>query len=158
MSYVQPYKVLVESDTLSTNGQIRWRVDDANGTNVVPAMTAQYGIGISRSVVRDDLIKFLNVQMCKDVTTMPTVVDGSSQQSGQAANYADQEVPSGTINGSNKVFTLAHAPSPAASLLLVLNGIVQQQGSGNDYTLSGTTITYANAPLSGSTHLCWYRF
>ena len=74
-----------------------------------------------------------------------------------AVNFADLETPSGTINSSNVTFTLAHAPSAAASLILVLNGAVQNAG-GNDYTLSGSTITFASAPLTGSNLICWYRY
>jgi hypothetical protein len=72
-------------------------------------------------------------------------------------SFADAEVPSGTINGSNTSFTLANAPSPAGSLILTKNGVVQKAG-GTDYTLSSLTITYAAAPVSGDALLAWYRF
>lgn len=71
--------------------------------------------------------------------------------------FADAEVPSGTINGSNVTFTLAHTPSPAASLDLYLNG-VEQRAAGVDYTLSTGTITYGTAPPTGSTLVCYYRY
>jgi len=76
--------------------------------------------------------------------------------SGSGVTFADTEVPSGTVNGANTVFTLANAPSPAASLVLFLNGVAQRP-AGVDYTLSGLTITYVTAPLTGETHVCWYR-
>jgi len=75
------------------------------------------------------------------------------------SNYADNEVPSGTINGTNLAFTVAHTVNPAASLQLYLNGVLQMQG--RDYTLSGTTITYTVAPNiseGGDWHVCWYRY
>jgi hypothetical protein len=72
-------------------------------------------------------------------------------------NFADEETPGGSINSSNTAFTLANAPSPAASLLLVLNGLVLQQGAGKDYTLSGSNITMAVAPSTGDVLLAWYR-
>ena len=76
--------------------------------------------------------------------------------SGGGPNFADAEVP--TDSGDHQHFTLAHAPSPGASLILVLNGVVQQQGGGDDYTLSSLTITLANV-LSGTfTMLAWYRW
>jgi hypothetical protein len=65
-----------------------------------------------------------------------------------------QEVPTGTINGTNTTFTLSAAPSPASSLLLFLNGVEQLPGT--DYTLSGSTITYINAPVAGDWHNAWY--
>lgn len=70
--------------------------------------------------------------------------------------FADAETPTGSINGSNVTFTLAFTPSPAASLLCAENGL-SQRASGNDFTLSTNTITYATAPPSGATLACFYR-
>lgn len=58
--------------------------------------------------------------------------------------FADNETPGGTFDGANTVFTLAHAPNPAASLILILNG--QYLTAGTDYNLSNTTITFVEAP------------
>lgn len=71
--------------------------------------------------------------------------------------FVDAETPTGTINGTNALFTLSYAPSPAVSLLLVKNGLVQRTGT--DYTLSGVAITYLPGaiPQVGDTHLAWYR-
>jgi hypothetical protein len=77
---------------------------------------------------------------------------------GGSPNFADAETPSGTIDGVNTTFTLAHAPSPAASLILVMNGITLREGGGNDYTLSTSTITMASAPETGTILICWYRY
>ncbi|MBY0505250.1 MAG: hypothetical protein K2X03_15155 [Bryobacteraceae bacterium] len=55
-------------------------------------------------------------------------------------NFSDSETPSGAADGSNAVFTLSAAPSPASSLALFRNGLLQS--AGNDYTLNGTTITF----------------
>jgi hypothetical protein len=65
------------------------------------------------------------------------------------------ETPAGTINGSNVTFTLANTPLPASSLKLYLNGVRQKAG-GEDFTLSGATITFVNAPLTGSILLADY--
>ena len=73
------------------------------------------------------------------------------------ANFADDETPSGSINGSNTAFTLAHSPNPGASLQLFLNGVLQQPG-GADYTLSGASITMTSAPATGDILLAWYRY
>jgi len=71
--------------------------------------------------------------------------------------FADAEVPSGTINGSNVTFTLAHTPSPALSTSCFENGLNQIAGSA-DYTLSTATITYGTAPPTGTTLICNYRY
>ena len=66
------------------------------------------------------------------------------------------EVPSGTVDGSNKVFTLASSPIPAASLMLFVNGVFQVQGT--HYNLSGATITFTdgNVPASGDIITAFY--
>ena len=73
-----------------------------------------------------------------------------------ASNFVDKEIPSGSINGSNTTFTLANTPV-SGSEHLYLNGILQESGSGNDYTISGVTITMATAPLSGEKLRVSYR-
>ena len=77
--------------------------------------------------------------------------------SGSAVNFADNETPSGTINGSNTAFTLANTPNPTASLKVSLNGFLQS-ASGVDYSLSGTTITFNTAPRTGSILRVSYRY
>src|SRR5579863_4389174 len=57
-----------------------------------------------------------------------------------------QGAPTGSINGSNTSFTLSPTPAVAGNVNCFLNGIQQQQGAGNDYTISGATITYLTAP------------
>ena len=92
-------------------------------------------------------------------------VDGSSGPCGtgggggvSGASFADSEVPAGLINGSNAVFTLVSAPSPAGSLELYLNGLLMRQGA--DYQLSVNTITFflASIPQTGDLLVASYRF
>ncbi|MFZ5985498.1 MAG: hypothetical protein ACOYWZ_00005, partial [Bacillota bacterium] len=59
-----------------------------------------------------------------------------------------RETPSGAINGTNVTFTLANTPVTGTETVY-LNGLLQEPGAGNDYTISGTTITYLSAPLTG---------
>jgi hypothetical protein len=59
--------------------------------------------------------------------------------------FVDGETPAGSINGSNTVFTLASAPSPASGLQLYRNGLLLKLGS--DYTLTGNAITFAAASV-----------
>lgn len=64
------------------------------------------------------------------------------------SNKVTRETPSGTINGSNVTFALASTPV-SGSEEVFLNGILQDAGAGNDYTISTGTITMLTAPLSG---------
>lgn len=67
-----------------------------------------------------------------------------------------EETPSGTIDGINVTFTLAHTPT-AGTVRLFLNGARQQAGGG-DYTISGATITFNSAPPTGSILLADYQY
>lgn len=51
--------------------------------------------------------------------------------------------------------TLTDTPV-ANSLHLYLNGLLQEEGSGKDFTISGTTITWANAPETGDILIAYY--
>lgn len=58
-----------------------------------------------------------------------------------------EETPSGVVDGVNTVFTLTKNPKPLNSLLLFLNGVKLREGAGNDYTLSGKTITFESGMI-----------
>jgi hypothetical protein len=87
-------------------------------------------------------------------------VDGSSGPCGSSSSqpgYVDNEVPAGVIDGANAVFTIAGAPSPAASLALYKNGMLMKDGF--DFSLSGSSIQFITAatPQPGDTLLASYR-
>lgn len=66
----------------------------------------------------------------------------------RVANYVVRETPTGLVNNSNTAFVLAATPV-ANTEHVYLNGILQDVGAGNDYTISGATITFAEAPTTG---------
>lgn len=70
-------------------------------------------------------------------------------------DFVKQEVPSGTINGSNAVFTVSQTIDENESLKVYLNGVFQKQGT--HYTVSGTTITFSIAPALGQELDCVYH-
>ncbi len=72
------------------------------------------------------------------------------------SNFVDRETPSGTVNGSNTAFTLANTPV-AGSEHVYLNGLLQEPGAGNDYTISGAGLTYLTAPVTGDKIRVSYR-
>lgn len=81
-------------------------------------------------------------------TTAITFVNPLSSIGLTSSNFVFDETPSGTINGSNASFTIANTPT-AGTVRLFRNGVRVLSGSGNGYTLSGTTITMTTAPVSG---------
>lgn len=71
-------------------------------------------------------------------------------------NFISKETPAGTINGVNVTFTLANTPV-AGSEEVFVNGMLQDVGAGNDYTISGAVITLLTAPLTGEKIRVSYR-
>jgi hypothetical protein len=88
-------------------------------------------------------------------------VDGTSGAcatgGGTGPVFVDAETPAGAVDGSNGSFTLTGSPSPAASLQLFRNGILQKATV--DFTLSGSSITFAGGsiPQSGDVIQTYYR-
>lgn len=70
------------------------------------------------------------------------------------SNVVTRETPSGSVNGSNTAFTLANTPL-AGSEHVWLNGLLQEPSS-EDYSISGATITFVTAPVSGDRIRCSY--
>lgn len=77
-------------------------------------------------------------------------VDGTAGPCGGVMPvWVDLETPAGVVNGVNTVFVLSGAPSPAGSLHLYRNGVLQRVGV--DYSLNGSTVTFnaVATPQSG---------
>jgi hypothetical protein len=62
------------------------------------------------------------------------------------ANYVVRETPTGTPNGVLTTFTLANTPI-AGSEHVYVNGILQNSGGGNDYTIATNTITFLSGAI-----------
>lgn len=94
---------------------------------------------------------------CRNIKKAVKSLLTNPQQIG-VPTFVDAETPSGVTGGSTSL-TLAYSPSPAASLILVRNGVVLRQGSGKDYTISGASITLSQAVASDGNEwfLAWYR-
>lgn len=71
-------------------------------------------------------------------------------------NFIDHEFPNGQINGVNKVFELNQLPKKGSEHIY-LNGLLQDQGEDNDYTINGKVITFNISPPSSSKITCSYR-
>lgn len=71
------------------------------------------------------------------------------------SGFVWSETPSGSVNGSNTSFVLANTPQ-AGTVRVHQNGLRLFAGAGNDYTISGGTITFITAPATGDTLLVDY--
>ncbi len=71
--------------------------------------------------------------------------------------WTGNEIPHGTIDGSNNIFTLAGIPNPTSTILVQKNGQILYNGIG--YTLSGNTLTFLSGyiPIIGDDIRVWYQ-
>lgn len=93
-------------------------------------------------------------------TVALAVAAATASSPGSSASIIWNEVPSGTMNGSNATFTLAQAPD-ATKIILSLNGLILRPGASHDYTVSGSTVTLtaqAVKPESGDSLLATYAY
>jgi hypothetical protein len=107
-----------------------------------------------RGVLYDDLAPTdgqVYVYDAQNARAIPRTINGA---------YADQEVPTGAVDGANLEFTLVQPPFPAASLHVWRNGILQKRGEGGDYTVSGNTISFfeVSVPQPGDLLQTSYRW
>lgn len=106
----------------------------ARSTDALTITRNQESSGASTKNTADKTYKMILALTAKMITDIGSQVDNI--------------IPTGDINGSNKVFTLPDSPSPASSLVLISAGMFMTSG-GEDYTLVGSTITFVNAPYTG---------
>lgn len=132
------------------SGTLRLTGDYVEVDEVVPPGSPGAGSG---RIYLDSLTGELSVK--KDDGSVVSLEQQQAQ--GTFAVFADAETPGGTIDGVNDAFTLADSPSPAESLTLTVNGVVQEPGV--DFTLIGSDVTFlAGAiPQTGDSLLAWYR-
>ena len=118
-------------------------VSDANGIPTHSAVTATelgYLSGVTSSI-QDQLDDKLEAADIADKL--------------ESVDFVFNEVPTGDIDGVNDEYVLAATPV-ADKIEVFLNGVLQQPGAGNDYTIATATITFEDAPLSGDKILVNY--
>lgn len=85
--------------------------------------------------------------------------EGGNSDSGGGSSIATQlvqnEVPSGSIDGSNLTFATLNAFLPS-TLQVFLNGDLQQAGASNDYVEGSGDFTFSIPPKPGDVILLTY--
>lgn len=115
-----------------------------SGSNIYPTISGTETIGILAQPVSGVYAKTMNT--------------------GAVLINVWNEVPSGLINNSNKVYTLAFKPYIASNAIQLFKAGSYQALSGVsgiasfDYSLSGSTITMVSAPTSGTNLLANYAY
>ena len=115
-------------------------------------VTAIGALKVTDAMINDDVATGLagtGLTATAGVLSVDAVVDNIVEADIQV------EDESANVDGIVTVFTLTNEPV-ANSLQVFLNGLLQQQGSGKDYTWSGTSVTFATAPLTGDILLVHY--
>jgi hypothetical protein len=133
----------------------------ANAANLISIGAAGIGITPASAAAQVILANASNVPawtaLTGDVTIGATGVTTVNNLAGSGfmkyPALIANEIPGGTINGSNATFALANTPQ---WLQLFLNGVVLEVGSGNDYTIAGTAITMLLVPQSGDKLRAYY--
>ncbi len=69
--------------------------------------------------------------------------------------FVENEVPTGTVDGSNTNFTLSFTPDPTKELKVYVNG--QRLKETEDFSISGDTLTLNTAPPTNSIILIDYH-
>jgi hypothetical protein len=149
----------VESGETAPTADTTIQITDVAGLSTALSMRPQIGIGFadSRAAVIDSSgaidAAAGNPSDCVHVDGTTGACGGSSSVSA----FVDGETPSGTVDGVNMQFTLSQLPSPATSLALFRNGLLQDPGG--DFTIANRTITFAggSTPQPGDTLLASYR-
>ena len=94
----------------------------------------------SITTVAGDTANFISLGSGNWICVSYQRASGAALVSG-SSTYQRATAVSGTQNSSNKVFTLASAVS-ANSEQIFMNGQLLTPGSGNDYTIASTTVTF----------------
>jgi hypothetical protein len=132
----QQIDVVAADNSLTVNpDSMQVKLDPARAITVVAA-----GIGVNPD--NTTIEANVNALRVKPASIGDTQLAVTYQKQ---ANIVIRETPTGAINGINTTFTLANTPI-AGSEQVYLNGILQEPGAGNDYTIAGATITYLTAP------------
>jgi hypothetical protein len=149
-----PSDILAGAGLLRTGQVIDIVAADAsmtiNADNIQVKLDGAGAIGVGASGIKSN-VDNATVEISTNALRVKPASIGDTQLSvvyQKQANIVTRETPTGTINGVNTTFTLAATPV-VGSERVFLNGLLQEPGAGNDYTISGVTITYLTAPATG---------
>jgi hypothetical protein len=144
------YFILISNGTAAGTWDVSYTAGGGSGT--VTTVSVVSANGFSGTVANAGTTPAITMQtsvtgLLKGNGTAISAAVASTDYLAQTS-FVVRETPSGTINGANATFTLANTPI-ANTEEIFLNGLLLEPGAGNDYTISGTTITMLNIPNTG---------
>lgn len=135
------------------SGSALTRATDFDAWTEIPGAT----IPVTEGSTNNDVIYLSTANAGGTIGTTAITFQSVGVSSGlQNSNFVDKEIPTGAINGTNTAYTLAFTPVLGSEHLYV-NGVLQESGSGNDYTISGANITMLSALGTGEKLRVSYR-
>ena len=150
--------------------QSNWSITQANIGYVAENQANKENITIDTNTTKYPTINLLKVGLdakqatLVSATNIKTINGSSILGSGDlvvnSATYHRFTVVTGTQNSSNKIFTIANALTSGTEQVF-LNGQLLNPGAGNDYQISGTTITFEagfTAPAAADVIRCYGRY
>jgi hypothetical protein len=159
---LEPSDVALNVDT--TAGAVTITIPDAvatvNTTTVITKISADTNqVVTAGEPISGQTSRILTTEY--DSMTIESTDAGWVMIAGPPSRFADNETPSGAMDGTNPTFTLLFAPTPIESLRLYYDGIEQLQGA--DISVTGNTITFlraANLPddAYGESLRAFYRY
>lgn len=157
-------RILVKNEAAGANNGLYVLIQLGDGST--PWKLRRAGDADSDADVRSCLVAFVEEgavnsgRMFVLTNTNPVVLNTTALVFEEKVPLALEwlETPGGTIDGVNDTFTLAK--TPVGKIMLFSNGVLQDPGSGNDYQLSGVTITFepGSIPQTGDKLLVTYRY
>ena len=140
--------ITVNADDIEVNLDGSTLALGASGLSLADGASATLFVGQGAS---DTTYNAVGGDLTMDASAAFTIADSYVTDT-----WVTRETPTGTVNGSNADFTMAATPLSNTDCIY-LNGILQNTGGANDYTLSGAIITFNTAPESGDVILVNYN-
>jgi hypothetical protein len=147
---------------VNSAGKEGLRLSSATGTNAPAGIVGFYAEGAYKSRINNDGSFSGNASTATALSTTGAAgtfwANNNTWQTpagGGSSTWADAEIPSGLINGSNTAYTLAASPSPSTSLALYANGVRLRPTT--DYSITGSAITMVAALQTGDWFYADYR-
>jgi hypothetical protein len=115
----------------------------------VAAVDASTSESLSRvTTTLSQSIDAFTLTMVTQSNMLATIEDLALSNTKSTNIYVNKEIPIGVIDGTNSSFTLRNTPVNGSEHLY-LNGLLIEDGSQTDYTISGSVITFCEPLLEG---------
>lgn len=113
---------------------------------LIGTVSDTFRIGFNKAVVDSTALSTERVYDLPNKSGTFALLDDVSEV--DWSHVIKRETPAGDTDGVNTTYTLAHTPI-AGTVEGFLNSGLIYEGVGEDYTISGDTITMLSAPLDG---------